>query len=579
MSRPHSRKGVRRAHSAPHSHRARSNLSLVPISPTPIYTGNGNILYIDGTPSPPTMRGTPDDHEIIAPTPDLLNGRPIIRRMRHYSDQPHRIYNKRPITIPVGMSKPPLITPMTAADSKISSSSVQKRPSGRSVHVNRHHQSTGNLSQIIQKPGGSSLYQQPQAISRWYEFDDSCSSQTSLASDHTLTHLGLPPQTPSLAVQPPSSHDLSLAEHEPPQGAEKESSKAYLDSYPPSPYEFDSPVQGPFSAAFEEMESQLSPSSSFYGGASSVSGYVPSPLAIEGKMAVRSNVLHVPISPISPYAVSRPKSPAPSVISQVSTSTVTATQNRPPLRQSTPLGTGGRGRGGASQQEHQHHQQYDQGDPTSVNLMPKLQEESKTGSQVLLAPSLSPKPVKSPGHNSHSLDCLDSSTTAMPVVSGGHMHGDHPLIGKEGHSNSSPSLRVNGINPAIFRFPIPPPPASLVSAGDRGGRHHLPPSSSSHGFRRADHHFQTRVLSKFPRSTSQTSVQSLSLRSDVSASAGSVISTRSDMWGGRRFGGGHGNNNTRFSRQYYSYRRPHVPNPRGQRAYKSFRQEFLMRSM
>ena len=191
-----------------------------------------------------------------------------------------------------------------------------------------------------------------------------------------------------------------------------------------------------------------------------------------------------------------------------------------------------------------------------------------------MAPSLSPKPVKSPVHNSHSLDCLDSSTTAMSVGVGE----SHPLVGKEGHSSSSPSLRVNGINPAIFRFPVPPPPpASLVSAGDPRGRPHRP--SSAHGSRRIDH-FQPRVLSKFPRSTSQTSVQSLSLRSDVSAAAGSVISTRSDMWGGRRFGAGFGNHgNMRFSRQYYSYRRPHVPNPRGQRVYKSFRQDLLLRSM
>ena len=573
MSRPMSRRGVRRAHSAPHSHRVRPSPSPLPVSHAPIYIGNGNIRYIDTT---PPMRGAPDDREVIAPTPDLIKGRPIIRRMRHYSDQLHRVNNKRPITIPTG-SKPLLINPAMHADR--STSLIQKRPSGRSS-VNHHHQSTGNLSQI-QKPTGS-LYQQPQAISRWYEFDDS-SSQTSLASsDHAQ-----PAPPPALTVQPPSSHDLSLHDIEP--SEELETSKAYLNSYPPSPYEFDSPVQGPFSAAFEEMESQLSPSSSFYGGASSVSGYVPSPLAIEGKMAVRSNVLHVPMSPISPYTVSRPKSPAPSVVSQISTLTVSA-PNRPPLKQSTPLvgvsvtssrddsaNSDGISGGSGAAQRHQH----DQRDPTRINLMPKLVEESKTGAQ--LAPSLPPKPVKSPGHNSQSLDCLDSSTTAMSVVGvhGGH----HSLVGREGHSSSSPSLRVNGINPAIFRFPIPPPGpgrASLVSssAGDtRGtGRHRLP-RSSSHGSRiRPDHHFQSRVLSKFPRSASQISVQSLSLRSDVSVSAGSVISTtRSDVWGGRRFGN-HGNN-ARFSRQYYSYRRPHVPNPRGQRAYKSFRQELLIRSM
>lgn len=540
---PQSRRGVRRAHSAPHSHQARSNPSFLPISPTPIYTGNGNILYIDATPTSSATthtRGAPDDREMIAQTPSLLNGRPIVRRMRHYSDQPHKINNRKPVAVQVG-GKPPLIIPAMHTDG--SNNSVQKQHSGRSV--NHHHQSTGNLSQI-QKPG--SLYQQPQAISRWYEIDDS-SSQTSLTSDHT--HLA----PPTLAIQSPSSQDVS--------NPETDSSKAYLDSYPPSPYEFDSPIQGPFSAEFEEMESQLSPSSSFYGGVSSVSSYVPSPLAIDGKMAVRSNILHIPMSPISPYAVSRPKSPAPSVGSQVSTSTMISAQNRPPLKQSTPLQAVGHGRGA------QHHEQRD---PTRINLMPKLDEELKTVAQK--SPSLSPKPVKSPRHNSHSLDCLDSSTTAMSVVSESH----HPLVAKEGHSSSSPSLRVNAINPAIFRFPIPPPPSSVVSVGDARRRHHLP--SSSHASRRPDHHFQPRVLSKFPRSTSQTSVQSLSLRSDVSASAGSVISTRSDMWGGRRFGVGNGiHSNTRFSRQYYSYRRPHVPNPRGQRAYKSFRQELLMRSM
>ena len=537
MLRPQSRKGVRRAHSAPHSRRVRSNLSLLPTSPTPIYTGNGNILYIDATP----MRGAPGDREMIAQTPSLLNGRPIVRRMRHYSDQPHKINNRRPVAVQVA-GKHPLNIP--AKHTERSSSSVQKRHSGHSMN-HHHHQSTGNLSQI-QKPG--SLYQQPQAISRWYEIDDS-SSQTLLASDHT--HLA----PPTLTLQPPSSQDISIPE--------AESSKEYLDSYPPSPYEFNSPIQGPFSADFEELESQLSPSSSFYGGASSVSSYVPSPLAIDGKMAVCSNVLHVPMSPISPYAVSRPKSPAPSIGSQVSTSTMISAQNRLPLKQSTPLGAGG-GRGA------QHH--HDQRDPTRINLMPKLDEESKSGAQT--SPSLSPKPIKSPGHNSHSLDCLDSSTTAMSVVS----ESRHPLVAKEGHSSSSPSLRVNAINPAIFRFPVPPPPSSVVSVGDTRARHHHFPSSS-HASRRLDH-FQPRVLSKFPRSTSQTSVQSLSLRSDVSASAGSVISTRSDMWGGQRFGAGHGNHgNMRFSRQYYSYRRPHVPNPRGQRAYKSFRQELLMRSM
>jgi hypothetical protein len=555
MSRPQSHRGVRRAHSAPHSHRIRHNPSI-PANHAPIYTGNRIIRYIDTT---PLTRGAPDDREMIAPTPDLLNGRPILRRMRHYSDQPHRIHNKRPITIPTG-SKPPLINTMTHPNR--SGGSIQKRPSGR------HHQSTGNLSQI-QKPTGS-LYQQPQAISRWYEFDDS-SSQTSLASsDHTH-----PAPPPALTVQPPSSHDLSLPE--PP--GELESSKAYLDSYPPSPYEFDSPIQGPFSAAFEEMEAQLSPSSSFYGGASSVSGYIPSPLAIEGKMAVRSNVLHVPMSPISPYAVSsRPKSPAHSVVSQISTSTVSA-PNRPPLKQSTPLGASGGSHGDSANSDgsggrgaiHVHRHSYDQRDPTRINLMPKLDEDSKTGAQ--LSPSVSPKPIKSPGHNSQSLDCLDSSTTAMSVVGG--QGGHHSLIGREGQSSSSPSLCVNGINPAIFRFPIPPPPPDT-----RGTSRRRLPRSSSHGPRslRADHHhFQPRVLSKFPRSTSQMSVQSLSLRSEVSVSAGSVISTRSDVWGGRRFGN-HGNN-MRFSRQYYSYRRPHVPNPRGQRAYKSFRQELLMKSM
>ena len=35
----------------------------------------------------------------------------------------------------------------------------------------------------------------------------------------------------------------------------------------------------------------------------------------------------------------------------------------------------------------------------------------------------------------------------------------------------------------------------------------------------------------------------------------------------------------RFSRQYYSYQRPTASNTRGQRAYKSFRQELLLRSM
>ena len=528
MLRPQSRRGVRRAHSAPHS-RIRSNL---PTSPTPIYTGNGKILYIDATPPssamPTPARGAPDDREMIAQTPSLLNGHPIVRRMRHYSDQPHKVNNQRLNAV----GKSPVISPMTHTDRR-SGSSVNKRHSGGCIN-HHHHQSIGNLSQI-QKPG--SLYHQPQAISRWYELDDS-SSQTSLASsDHT--HLAHVP--PMLTIQPPSSHNLSIPE--------PESTKAYLNAYPPSPYEYDSPFLGPFSAAFEEMES-LSPSSSFYGGASSISSYVPSPLAVNGKMSVRSNVLHVPMSPISPYAVTRPKSPAPSIGSQISTSTISA-PNRPPLRQSTPLG--GRGT------------HYDHRDTTRVNLMPKLDEESRTGS-AHKSPISSPTPAISPSHNSHSLDCLDSSTTAIPLLS------DSPLA-KEGHSSSSPSLRANGINPAVFRFPVPHSPSFLVSADTQGRNRHL----SSHSSRRVDQ-YRPRILSKFPRSTSQTSVQSLSLRSDVSASAGSMISTRSDMWGGRRLGAGH-SNNMRFSRQYHSYRRPHVSSNRGQRAYKSFRQELLMRSM
>ena len=519
MLRPSSR-SVRRAHSAPHS-RIRSSPALPP-SPTPIYAGDGKILYIDATPpsSVVSIRGDPDDESLV-PTPSLINGRPIMQRLRHHSDQPYRI-NQKPI--PVG-GAPVAHVPRT--DRRNSGSS--KRRGSR-----HHHRSASNLAQI-HKPG--SWYSQPQVVSHWYELEDS-SSQTSLGSDRSplVPPQLAPPQLgpsqlapPMLIVQPPSTHDLSIPE--------PGSSKADLDSYPPSPYEFDSQSVGPFSSAYDELHS-VSASSSFYAG--SMYSYIPSPLTYDAKTSVRSNTLHVPMSPISPYAVIRPKSPAPSIGSQISTSTLPI-QSRPPQRQSTPMGP---------RRTHS-----DRRDHTRVNLMPMLNEEDSSAEvQKRVAQSVA-KSSGSPGHNSQSLDFLDSNTTMSPVGEG---------LKKEGHSSSSPSLRVNGVDPTVFRFPLLPPPPSL-STGSRV--RHL----SSQSSRRMD--YRLRTNSRLPHSTSQTSIQSLSLRSDVSASAGSMVSTRSDMLGGRRVG------QMRFSRQYYSYRRPTVPSTRGQRTYRSFRQELLLRSM
>ena len=495
MLRPPSRK-VRRAHSA-HS-RIRSTPTL-PQSPTPIYTGTGNILYIDATPpgSVVSMRDE-NDFDDIVPTPSLINGRPIMRRTRHYTDQPQRVSRKPSAT---GRSYAP---PLNSHFERRNSSGTN-RPSSRSK--NNHHQSNSNLS----NKSGSTFYNPPQVITRWYELDDT-GSQTSLASDCGRY---VPPK---LMIQPPSSHDLSVPE--------PESSKDYLNSYPPSPYEFDSETIGPFSAAFEEMEG-ISPSASFYGA----NGYVPSPLAFDGQTSTRSNILHVPMSPISPYTVIRPKSPAPSFGSQITLSTIPA---RPaPVHQSSPVEIKGT--------------YSDNRDQTRVNLMPKLNEEELSEST-----KRSVKTSGSPSHTSHSVDCLESSTKTSVCADSGEKD--------LGHTTSSPSL--NKFNPSVFRFPHPP------SSSNRRGRYGSAQTSNRQEYR-------SRTLSRLPRSTSQTSVQSLSLRSDISASAASVISTHSDMWGGRRGGPGH----ARFMRQYYSYRRPSVQSTRGQRAYKSFRQELLLRSM
>lgn len=522
MLRPTSRR-VRRAHSAPHS-RIRSTPTL-PQCPTPVITGNGNLLYIDATPpgSVVSVRERDDVPKDSVQTPSLINGRPIVRRTRHYSEQqPQHCFNQK-----VGaqgrlhLAPPPpssSSTPVTAhlETRKSGYNYVKHRRSGR--HQQNHHRSAGNLSQIPSKPG--SLCQQPQTITRWYEVDDS-GSQTSLGSEYSH-HQKLVP--PLLTIQPPSSQNLSVPE--------PESSQAYLDSYPPSPYEYDSGTVGPFSAAFEEFGC-ISPSFSFYDGL----GYVPSPLAFDAQASARSNILHVPMSPISPYTVVRPKSPAPSIGSQISTSTIQvpcSSNSRPaPVCQSTPLDEGR--------------------DQTKLNLMPKLNEEDRCESEKPPSAQSTNAPG-SPSHNSHSLDCLESGTKRSPQIESS---------GKDlGRTTSSPSLRVNRLDPSVFRFPHP-------QHSDGRGRQY-----STFAPRRTD--YRSKTLSRLPRSTSQTSVLSLSMRSDVSASAASVISTRSDMWGGRR-GGGMGH--ARFSRQYYSYRRPTVPNTRGQRAYKSFRQELLLRSM
>ena len=521
MLHPGSRR-VRRAHSAPRS-RVGSTPAL-PQSPTPIYTGTGNILYIDATPPSSVVSMREEDFDnSVCPTPSLINGHPITHRTRHFSDLPDRRgYGPNYVGRPHVAPPPSQVERRNSGYTKHRSSRQSSQQDGRPFSSDRHHL-------VRAKPGAmSSWYTQPQTVSHWYELDDS-GSQTSVVSDHAHhhqhhAHLHVPPM---LTIQPPSTHNLAAPG--------LESSKELLNDYPPSPYEFDDEESiGPFSAAFVEP-GYVSPSPSFYGGG----GYVPSPLTLDRKSSIRSNILQIPVSPISPYAVvrpktpppnaMRPKSPAPSIGSQITTSTIPI----PSRRQSTPvvekgdLPAGGR-------------------DHARMNLMAKLDENE---------PVLPDKPVPgSPAPNSHSMDCLESGTKSSPHI------GDGDSLGLEGHSNSSPSLRLNRVNPAVFKFPPP-------SFNGRG----RPPTSYSS--RRPD--YRSKTLSHVTRSTSQMSVQSLSLRSDVSASGGSVISTRSDMWGGRRAGAGH----MRFSRQYYSYRRPTASNTRGQRAYKSFRQELLLRSM
>ena len=532
MLHPNSRR-VKRTHSAPHS----CVRSTLPQSPTPIYTGNGNILYIDATPPSSVVSMRNDEPGEVIQTPSFVNGRPVVRRTRHLSDQPHRVTHK-----------PSHLGPPTHY------STLDRRSMGRASHSKRHgstyqtqqHRSFGNLTQVQPKPGSSSWYNQPQEISRWYEVDDS-GSQTSLVSDH---HIHLVP--PLLTIQPSSSQNLSILE--------PESSTTLLNDYPPSPYEFESETIGPFSTAFEEME-RMSPSPSMYGEGNT---YIPSPLAFDGQMSARSNILHIPMSPISPYAVVRPKSPALSKTSPISPYAVVRPRS-PTSSVVSQTSTTGQNRLASIRQQQStpvkgQESPGDGLDPMKLKPLPRLSKEERSVA-VLKIPVQSGKHPTSPGHTSQSLDCLDGSATAVMSP-----RGNGEGLGKDGHSSSSPSLRVNGCDPSVFRFP-------RSSASETRGRRLL-----SHSLRKTDYRPPApRTLSHFPRSTSQMSVQSLSQRSDVSVSAGSVISTRSDMWGGRRGGtGGH----MRFSRQYCSYRRPKVPNMmRGQRAYKSFRQEMLLRSM
>ena len=166
-----------------------------------------------------------------------------------------------------------------------------------------------------------------------------------------------------------------------------------------------------------------------------------------------------------------------------------------------------------------------------------------------LSANRSPTPVFN-SNRSHSRSAFQSTPSprlqASDSLTSLSTHESLDLIDTADHAPSSVSLgRPNQRAATVFHFPSPP---------------------SRNVYERSSLHVG-RPLHQSSLTTSASQLSIHSLRSDVSASAGSTITTRSDIWMSR-------GQNRNSANRFRSFRRQTVPDPRFQKAYRSLRNRY-----